>query len=413
MSRTSKLKSRILAQLCALIISTSICQSGELSSARSLAMAGAMTALAGGVDAARFNPANLGLTNNSGLQLELASLGVHISNNVFTLADYNRYTGTTLSESDKSDILAKVPNEGLNFKANAEAAAMSVALGKFAFSVSGVGAADVNLNRDILELLLNDYSFGDSIVFGDSHSDAIAYAQAGLSYGHLLYEMGERQLTVGGTFKYIRGIGYEEITKLEGSASAQSTGYQGSGELVARTASGGTGYGVDLGAALKLNRHYTVGARIENVLGSINWNRKTEEHAISFSFDTLNGNFVSDDYTIDIPEFSNRLPAVMNLGLANTSGKLLWAVDWEQGFKRTAESSVKPRLSMGIEWLQLGIVPLRLGFSSGGGRGESFSLGSGVAVGPYYFDFAAVTGTGISAYSAKGLKLALSTGIRL
>ncbi|MGH8015980.1 MAG: hypothetical protein ACREBV_07305, partial [Candidatus Zixiibacteriota bacterium] len=176
---------------------------------------------------------------------------------------------------------------------------------------------------------------------------------------------------------------------------------------------------VDVGAALKFNRHYTIGARLENLLGSISWTRKTEEHGLNFSFDTLTINnandsvVVSDDYSKDIPSFSSRLPVVMNLGVANTSGKLLWGIDWEQGFERTAESSTNPRLSIGIEWLQLGMMPLRLGFSSGGGRSERFSFGSGIDLGPYYLDFAAVTGTGISVYSAKGLKLALSTGIRL
>jgi hypothetical protein len=378
-----------------------------------------MTALASGIDAARYNPANLGLIHHSGLQLEIASLGINLSNNAFTLEDYNKYSGAFLTDAEKADILEKIPDDGLNFKANAEGAALSLSMGTFVFSASGVGAADVKLNKDILELMLEGNTYAESVLVTGSYSDAIAYGQAGISYGRKVYELGERQLSVGGTFKLIRGIGYEEVTKMEGLASTQSSGFQGNGEIIARTAEGGTGYGIDIGAALKLNQHYAVGARIENLLGSINWNKDTKEHGLNFSFDTLNVNnandsdIISDDYTKDISSFSSRLPAVMNLGVANTSGKLLWAVDWEQGFKRTAESSTKPRLSIGIEWLQLGMMPLRLGFSSGGGRGESFSFGSGLHTGPYYFDFAAVSGTGFSVYSAKGLKLALSTGIRL
>ncbi|HEX2897804.1 MAG TPA: DUF5723 family protein [candidate division Zixibacteria bacterium] len=418
MKYSSKLKSRIAAQVAAILISSVTGSASELSSARSLALSGAMTALSTGVDAARYNPANLGLQSQAPLQLELASFGANISNNSFTLDDYNKYTGATLSSSDKSDILAKIPKEGLNLKADAEAAALSLSFGTFAFSVSGVGAADANLNKDIMDLLLNGNSFADSVIVTGSYSDGIAYAQAGFSYGHLLYEAGSRQLAIGGTIKYIRGIGVEEIVKLDGIAATLATGFQGTGSIAARTATGGSGYGVDLGAALKLNQNYTIGARLENVLGSINWNKDTEEHGIDFSFDTMTINnandsvIVSNDYSIDIPSFSTRLPTVMTLGVANTSGKLRWGIDWEQGFKRTAESSTKPRLSIGLEWLQLGMMPLRAGFSTGGGRGESFSFGSGFNFNPFYLDLAAVTGTGVSVYSAKGLKVALSTGIR-
>lgn len=418
LNNKAKMKSILIAQALAFVIVTENSSTSELSSARCLALGGSMTALADGVDAARFNPAILGLLNQGRLQIELASLGVNLSNNAFTLADYNKYNGATLSTEDKSDILNKIPNDGLKLKANAEAAAMSLSLGTFVFSVCGVGAADVNLKRDLAELILNGNSFADSISVSGSYSEAIAYGQVGLSYGRSLHEFGERQFAVGGTIKYIHGLGYEEITKLEGLATTLSSGFQGNGELVMRTAEGGAGLGLDLGAALKINRHYTVGARIENLLTSINWDRNTKERHLSFQFDTVTINnsndsvIISDDTTRAIPSFSTRPPAVSYLGVANTSGKLLWAIDWEQGFKRTAESSTHPRLSIGIEWLQLGMMPLRLGFSTGGGRGQSVSFGSGINANQFYLDVAAVTGTGVSVYSAKGLKLALSSGIR-
>ncbi len=409
---------QFVTTLLAIVVGISSGRAGELSSARGLALSGAMTVLANGVDAAKYNPANLGLLGNSPLQVELLSFGINVSNNSFTLDDYNKYSGATLSTSDKTYILGQIPKEGLNLKANAEAAAMSIGLGKFVFSVSAVGAADANLNKDIIEVILNGNTFADSVVVTGSYSDGIAYAQAGLSYGKLLYSSDSRQLSVGASAKYIRGIGIEEIIKLEGLAATQITGFQGSGEIVSRTAAGGSGYGLDLGAALRLNRDYTIGARLENFLGSINWNKNAREQSTVFSFDTLTINnavdsaIVSTDYSKDIPSFSTRLPTVLNLGVANTSGKFRWGVDWEQGFKRTAESSTKPRLAIGLEWLQLSVLPLRLGYAGGGGNSGSFSFGTGIHLGPGYLDMAAVTGAGISVYSAKGLKLALSTGIR-
>ena len=70
------------------------------SSARSAAMGGAYTGLAKGADAAKYNPANLGLKDYQNFSIDIASVGVNVSNNSFTLADYNKYTGAVLSTSD-------------------------------------------------------------------------------------------------------------------------------------------------------------------------------------------------------------------------------------------------------------------------------------------------------------------------
>ena len=241
----------------------SLTNAGELTSARSVAMGGALTALADGVDAAKFNPANLGLSGYQITGLELISAGINISNNSFTLSDYNNYTGATLSTADKDDIMNKIPKEGLNLRASSEVAAMSLSLGKYVFSISAVGAADISLNRDILELVFYGATFSDSISVDGSYSDGLAYVQAGLSYGHRVYQAGQREFSIGTTIKYIRGLVVEEMVELSGTAVILITGLEGQGRMVARTASGGTGYGIDIGAALKLNEHYTLGLRIE------------------------------------------------------------------------------------------------------------------------------------------------------
>ena len=60
------------------------------SSARSVAMGGAHIGLASGIDAAKYNPANLGLSNHRYTGIELVGFGANISNNAFTLSYYNK-----------------------------------------------------------------------------------------------------------------------------------------------------------------------------------------------------------------------------------------------------------------------------------------------------------------------------------
>ena len=91
-----------------MLLAVSSARPAGWSSARSVGMAEAYIGLAKGVDAARYNPANLGLTDYQITGLELVGLGADISNNAFTLNDYNKYNGAFLTTSDKEDILDKI-----------------------------------------------------------------------------------------------------------------------------------------------------------------------------------------------------------------------------------------------------------------------------------------------------------------
>lgn len=405
-----------LAVLTLLAMATGLATAAGQSSARSMALGGAYLGLAKGVDAARYNPANLGLSGYNSNSLELIGFGVNVNNNALSLGDYNTYTGAVLTESDKADIMGKIPSDGLRVTADLEAAAMSLSMGSWAFSVTGVGSANVNLSKDILDLVLNGNHLGETVSLEGSYSDAVSYVQSSLSYGREVYRLGSRQVAVGATFKYLRGMAVEQVTELTGGVTTLTTGFTGSGRMVARTATGGSGYGLDLGTSIKLNDSYTAGLSFRNVLSSLSWSGSPEEHGYIFDFDEDASDILQDDYVVsedyskDIDGFSTSLPTVMTLGIANTSGKLLWAVDWQQGFREDAGASSKPRLCAGIEWLGLSTLPLRAGFATGGARGTHMALGSGVHLGGFHLDFAVETGTTLVPNSAKGLNLAMSTG---
>ncbi len=390
---------------------------GALTSPRSMAMGEAYTGLARGVDAARFNPANLGLRSYRQSGLELIGIGLNVTNNSFTLDDYNTYTGAFLTDSDKEDILNKIPEDGLTVSANAEASALSLGIGSLVLSGGATAVSDVNLSKDLVDIILNGNTFADTIDVSSSYSDAVGYGYLGLSYGMPLMSSGSRQLSVGATFKYVRGLGFERVVELEGLASTEEDGFYGSGKAVVRTATGGSGYAFDWGAALQLNDNYTVGLAFHNFLSSITWSDNTEEHGYEFDFDTMTVDnmdedyVTSDDYTREIESFSSNLPSTMTLGIAKHTGTLKWAVDWRQGFReQAAGASTKPRLAMGVEWGGLGVLPLRTGFSTGGDGNTGFSFGSGLSAGPFYLDMAVVTGTSMTVYSSKGANLAIATG---
>jgi len=389
-----------------------------LSSARAVGMGDAYIGLAKGVYAPLYNPANVALSGYGQAGLEIAGAGAEIRNNSFTLGDYNDYTGALLTDDDKSAILGKIPTSGLELTARAQASALTLSMGSMVISTYGVAASEINLSKDIVEIILEGNQLGDTVSLNDMYSEAIAYATVGVTYGLSLYKLGTRQLAVGGTFKYIRGIAYEDITELNGQASTSMTGFAGEGTVVARTAMGGSGYALDLGAALKLSDDYTVGASISNFLSSITWDNETEEHYYHFEMDTTTVDnmeddsvVVSDDYSEAIGNFKTDLPSVLRVGIANVSGKLVWALDWEQGFRLGAGVSSKPRISAGAEYKLIGFLPFRAGYALGGGKGSTLSFGTGINLAAFYLDVAATNHGSFTSGSSKGLHLAVSTGL--
>ena len=415
----AKMMTRIFSIVFLLCIVAVSADAGGLSAARAVAMGGAHVGLARGVYAPLYNPGNIGLSEYRENSIEVAGAGVQINNNSFTLEDYNEYTGAILSDNDKSVILGKIPAEGLKITAEAEAGAMSVSLGSMVLSINGVAATEVNLGKDALRLFLEGNQLNEEFTLEGMYSEAIAYGSAGLSYGIPVYVAGTRQLALGATVKYIRGFAYEDVVELSGGVVTLASGFAGEGTMIARTATGGSGYGMDIGAALKLNDSYTAGISFSNVLSKITWNHETEEHGYHFELDTLNFDQINDDsidvsedWSVPIGDFSTSLPTVMKAGVANIDGRFLWAVDYIQGFKLAAGSSSKPQVAVGLEYRVLGTVPLRAGYSLGGGKGSVVAGGFGVDMSLFHFDIALSNSSTFNLYSTKGLHLALSTGIR-
>jgi hypothetical protein len=415
----SSMKVTVLALVCLLLVISSLASASGLSNARAAAMAGAYTSLAKGYYSPSFNPANLGFASRQMKGFGLIGAGVSIKNNSFSLEDYNNYTGATLTDKDKQYLLNKIPAEGLVVSADAEVNALAVGYGSFVFSMSGIGAAEINLGREPVELLLQGNTMSDTLNLDDMYGEGYGLASFNLSYGRLVYKQMDRQLSVGATMKYLKGLGVEEIIELNGKTVTLATGFEGAGSMVARTANGGSGYALDLGAALQVNKTYTVGVTFFNFLSGISWNDNTEEHRFEFEFDTLtitnmskDSIITSSDTTIEIGSFKTHLPSYFKVGVARTTGSLSLALDWEQGFKKRAGSSSTPRVSTGAEYQLLSFMPVRAGFGVGGRQGTTFAGGLGFSFSVFHLDLAAANYNAVFGSSGKGLNFALNTGFR-
>jgi len=404
------------------------------SNPRAIAMGGAYNALAFGYEAPNYNPANLGLSyNNDKFTINLFSIGVNIRNNSFSLKDYNNYTGKYLTDDDKNTILDKIPDGGMQIDALVEATALSISYNSFALNIHSVGVSKANIDKDLIEILFCGNAVRPEASFEDISGEGLAIADISLSYGHQLsFEslkpfLSHKELSVGATFHYLRGLTYFDVISAEGNFTTTDTSLISDGTFIVQTAMGGTGFAIDLGAAMVFDSRLIfkddiiISLSLENLLSSIKWNKDTEnlqlDFAINdFNYDNLTDSLLSDsliesnDTTIAISSFSTNLPTVLRIGASTSINKIKLAFDWEQGITSGVSQSTTPRLSLGGEYKPVNFLPLRAGCSIGGGRDSMFSAGLGLHFNPCRFDLALANNGSILPGRSKGLVFAAALG---
>lgn len=389
----------------------------DLSNARSMALGGAYSCLALGAEAPLYNPANLSLRTKFPLTVTLLGAGIGLSNNSFNLSLYNRYNGNFLTDASKTDILNRIPGEGLSVNSVADAHALGIGYGPFAFSARLKIGLKSLISSEMIDLLLNGNQLNKVYSFKPLTVDAIALGEYAVSFGQKINTgiSDINHLGVGVSFKYLRGYSYAGTMQSYAHSLTDYTSAEASGRLLANQATGGNGYGIDIGSTVTFLYRWRASLSIENVLSNLHWNTGTESHAYDFELkaanadDLFNGHvdtdsiFVSSDSSYAIPAFDTRLPTILRVGVLRPVGRILLAFEWEQGFENSALSSKKALFVCGAEYRPLRFFHLRAGTSLGGKFGWANSLGFGLVLGTIRWDFAARSFNGFFTPSARGI----------
>jgi hypothetical protein len=395
----------------------SIATGAAWDNAGSIAMAGSYTAVAKGYNAVGFNPANLALTEYKTSSFQLFGFGTLLKNNAFTLGDYNNYNGTHLSDSDKRDILNKIPSEGLEFRGNSSASALSFSAGPLALSTSVEASGSGNISKDVVELALFGNKIDETVSLSDADAEGIVHADVNIAYGRKVSEFEWGELTAGATFRYIRGLAYFEVTEARGTATTATSGINGDGRVVVRSALGGSGYGIDLGLAAKYLNDWTFSVAARNIVSQITWNSETQENEYYYEIISLTAESADEDSTVvsdeierPIGSFKTSLAPQLNFGAAHAIGNFLIASDLKFGLADKAGATTTPELSIGGEYQGVEFLPLRAGLAFGGLHGFSLGLGGGLALGAFSLDLAWASSGTVLPKVSKGAAFAITTG---
>ncbi len=399
--------------------------------ARGLGMGGAYTALARGVHAPIWNPANLGLSDNPKFSMTFISIETGVWNNSLSKGMYDKYfvNGTkdqndniVWEQQDVEDILDHIPADGLGLNAEVFVRTLSFSVGRFALSFGATVGSFVQLDKTLFELPLKGNELDKKYTLNNMDGNALGIGMVSLSLGEPIKVSFADAFAVGGTFHLFYGGGYAKVDSADFSFTTASYGFDINGSYKATHALGGLGWGVDLGVAAQMGKKLTVSFGLANVLGSIPWSNEVKSdvgYIRGDSLTVLNTNKDEDDkdavedssWTVEGGKFSTKLPTAIRLGCAYRDGSVVLTADYYQSFKNGAWSSSKPRFAVGTEWKGISWLPLRAGMVMGGRIGFGTSFGFGIRPGGFVLDLGIMNRGFIFPKNSKGLIIALDMGV--
>lgn len=375
---------------------------GQGFDAASLSMGKAYGAIARGIESITWNPANLALPRDSMVELNLMALNLNIANSSFNLSEYNRYFtqeghGGFWEVDDKLYILDQIPNDGLKMYGDVHFNAFGLAAGYFAFSVKAVSSFLVSVPKEPIYLALRgNRTIEREHSFNDLEGNGYAAIRTTFSGAWpITYRKYFKNLAVGMNVSYYSGMAYAEIQKAQGSFYTTSDTLDSFFELQGRSATGGSGWSVDLGVSGELNNDWSISVNVKNVIGSINWDGSPEEKYIRSSLDSVEIGFdnsiTSDniDTTKSIGAFTSTFPTIVHIGSSfKLNEQWLFSADLEQAFSNTMGYSDQGVFSFGAQYTPAKVIPLRTGMTFGGKWGYLWGMGFGLNFNVFKFDLA-------------------------
>ncbi len=428
-----------------IIASATVAVASDIGSPRIASLGGAGAAVATGLDALGTNPALIGGGSRS-LELTFYPVGGYVvglfgtgtlSTPVLQPNSFDNLFSTlnvSVNADDKSKLISAINIGGLNYRTEGTILAgvyklsPSHALG---FSIKQRAAASYQLYDGVDTIIRNvaqSLNLNDIVLRNVLSAEAVWFNEYALSYAFTSPEEdGSTDFAVGGSLKYIQGLGY--ITLLNGNQFStiivntnpllpNQRGLQTTIDYDVLTANGGqfnsntmplspfftlfpngvgSGFGLDIGAMKNLAMSgdlLSVGFSVTDI-GSINWGVSPEERSVhridtfstttSLPVDTLKR---YEGVSLPTSSFTTFLPTRLHLGLSLetfTHGLFVprrYVFEYTQGLNNSVGNSTSPRIAVGAEW-EYKIWYYATGFSYSADEHFSWSLGGGLHLSSY------------------------------
>ena len=393
----------------------------------SLGMGRAYGALATGIDAIAWNPANLILPRDSFLELNLFSLNLNMANSSFNADNYNRYFTKEghkgwWSDADKKDILDLIDEDGLTAYGDFNSNILGLAFGNFAFAVQGTGNLYFTVPKLPIELFLYGNTDKDKILqFKNVDGNGFGAIKVSFAASYpIKFKKYFDLFGVGVNLNYFRGFEYFEVNKGKGYFNTSTSKFKSQVDFEGKSADGGSGFSIDIGGTGIIKKNWTVSLVLQNVYSNFNWNDNPEAFLASVTIDS--GDIANpeeikttdQDTVFSIDEFTRTMPLLIHVGAAYAWGKnWIFSADIEQAFGNEMGYSDRTMFSAGAQFNPIKILPLRAGMTVGGKWGFLFGMGFGIRAGIFQMDLSYSMHRALWPTLSRGNSFAISTKLVL
>ncbi len=414
----------------------------------SLGLADNFSALARGIHAVNFNPANVGLPRGNTLELNIVGVNVSLFNNSFSLNNYNNFFVTNgeenrWSESDRKEFLDLIPDNGLKLNSTVVGNAFGFAFNNFALAVQPVvfSGAQTLEDKSLLEIAF----FGDVVTrdYLRKYEDFVngsgfGAVKVSLAYGYPILKIQDylpdfSYLAVGVGLNYFIAFGVAEVQNSDLIVSRTPFDNYELDELMAsfkiRTALAegadpvGMGRSFNLGFATRYKQRWDFSLSFLNLAGSIDYTVNTELLVLN-EWKSIKNYYpadyapeteeISEDTTYAIDGFSTDIPTTMRFGAAYRFWpNLTFTAEWVQGLDHSFGNTTTPRIGGGVLYRPLPWLPLRGGVSVGGNYGFLLAMGGGVDLKYWTFDLGFAMKNALWPTYSEGLFLGLNMMFKL
>ncbi|HWK88871.1 MAG TPA: DUF5723 family protein [Longimicrobium sp.] len=378
--------------------------------ARALGMGGAYVAAARGQASLYQNPANLGLPGTPHWSVAFPQLLAGITaegitpSDVINLTKYNE-----LSESEKQSILDGVPASGTGLEVDFRAPIFSMQIRRFMVGLGYGVSGSHTLNKSLVDLVLNGFDPGKQYAVTGSNGFRYSYFDIAAGYGHRF-----GPVSVGAAAHYylpqsvVRSGFVEQDTLRDplGVPTDLRVTYAG------LTSEGGSGFGVDIGAAMQPMPGLTLSASIDNALHSMEFDDETRIRRVTLDqndYQDGDPEAILSEYEESEADFNGStnaletalaaqladdrdagLPTTLRAGAAFTPGTgTVLAAAFQTRLEDTPFAGAwDQQLSVGVQQ-KLPIVTLRVGLASDLASGTMLS--GGLSLGPIQIGIARLT----------------------
>lgn len=389
--------------------------------------AGVVGVDAGSALSAAANPALLGLRQHS-FQLSLTPIVGSLKNNAFTFEDIRKLSESDWEPEDEQWFLQQIPDKDGAWRLGADGAAGArLAVGPVSVGGEAVLAVDAQLDKGILEFLLDEEPVIDKqYSIARTGGSVMGYGELGgsltMPVAPLARMLGVKAVHAGLGYKMLYGIGFAEVTadgegfKVEEDPLTGAPKVEDAVDARVKIVSGekGRGSAFDVGVAVEINDNLFVDLAVVNI-GEIRWE---DAHRRIYKAHIKGGDLSTDpeaemkeidseplkDYAIDAPQ-------TVRAGIGGkVGGAIRWAAEYSHQVKGPGKGT--STFGAGVELAYLKVLPLRLGMRSTSGSSPVYSAGFGVNLGLVTIDVGTPDLGAFLGGKSTEWAVAFSTGLR-